>query len=256
MQFITLITDLGLRDYYAGMIKGLIYREVPEARIVDITHEVTPNDIVEAAYNLQQSYRSFPKGTLHLILVSNHENPDHCIAFRHKGHWFIGPDNGLFSLVFDEAPTPLLRLDISLRDMMEIRHKLGGVIAAILAGPVDLSFGTPTKDYVQRLHLHPVVTHNEIRGSVMYIDRFGNTIINVRRELFEQVRRDRAFEIYFKRNHPITRLTSPSEDIEVGEPYGHFNDAGFLEIAVNMGNASELFNLRKDETIQIQFSPE
>lgn len=253
MQFITLISDLGHRDYYAGMIKGLIYRDAPEVTIVDISHDITPYDIVEAAYNIQQSYRSFPKGTIHLILVSNHENPDHAIAFRHKGHWFIGPNNGLFSLVFDETPSPLLKLDLSLRDFLSLRQSLGSLMAKISGGPQDFSFGEVTKNYVQRLHLHPVVTHSEIRGSVMYIDRYGNTVINVRRELFDQVRKDRPFQLYFKRNNPITKLTSPSEHIEVGEVYCHFNDAGYLEIAVSMGNASELFSLKKDETIQIQF---
>jgi len=253
MQFITIISDLGLRDYYAGMIKGLIYRDLPEARVVDITHEIAPYDIVEAAFNLQQSYRAFPKGTIHLVLVSNHDNPDHSIAFRHKGHWFLGPNNGLFSLVFDDVPQPLLRVDLSLRDLLAMRHKLGGLLSRIVTGAEDQEIGIAGASYVQRLHLHPVVTQTEIRGSVMYVDRFGNTVINVRRELFEQVRRGRDFEIFFKRNHPITELLSPAEHIEVGEPYCHFNDAGFLEIAVNMGNASELFNLRKDETIQIQF---
>lgn len=253
MHFITLITDLGQHDYYGGMIKGLIYRDIPEARVVDITHEITPYDIVEAAYNLQQSYRAFPKGTVHLVLVSNHDNPDHAIAFQHKGHWFLGPNNGLFSLAFDDVPDPLFRVDLALRDLLGLRHKLGSIITGMISGGDPLSIGTKTNNYVQRLHLHPVVTQSEIRGSVMYVDRYGNTVINVRRELFEQVRRGREFEIYFKRNNPITQLSSPAEELEVGEPFCHFNDAGFLEIAVNMGNASELFNLRKDETIQIQF---
>lgn len=255
MHFITLITDLGHNDYYAGMIKGLIYREVPDVQVVDITHEIPSFDIVEAAYNLQQSYRAFPKGTIHLVLVSNHDNPDHAIAFRHKGHWFLGPNNGLFSLAFDDVPSPLFRVDLALRDLLGLRHKLGNIIAGLLADNENPSVGTPTNNYVQRLHLHPVVTQSEIRGSVMYVDHYGNTAINVRRELFEQVRRGRDFEIYFKRNHPITHISSPADDLEVGEPYCHFNDAGFLEISVSMGNASELFNLKKDETIQIQFIP-
>jgi S-adenosyl-L-methionine hydrolase (adenosine-forming) len=253
MKIITLISDLGTADYYAGMIKGHIYQALPDVRIVDITHQIEPFNIVQAAYTLQQSYRSFAPDTLHIVLVSNHDNPDHAIAFQHKSHRFIGPNNGLFSLAFDDVPDRMVRLPFSLRNLHQLRERLGLSAKELIQNDAFLSNGPAVQDYLQKLHLHPVVTKDEIRGSIIHIDNFGNVVINIREVLFEHMRKNRQFELYFKRNNPVTKLTPPGSVMDVGEIYCHFNDSGYLEIGINMGNASELLGLRADETVQIQF---
>lgn len=253
MHFVTLITDFGTRDYYAGMVKGLIYKEVRDVTVVDVTHDIAAYDIVEAAYTLQQSYRSFPRGTIHLILVSNHENPDHALVFEHKGHWFVGPNNGMFSLCFDDIPKAVYRLDLQLKNLLAIRHKAGSALNQIISGEFEQLELLPERDYVQRLHLHPIVETSEIRGSVLLIDHYGNAVLNIRRELFEYVRKGRDFEIYYKRNHPITHISEPGDDIEVDDIFCHFNDAGYMELSVNMGNAAERYDLKREETVHIQF---
>ena len=100
MPIITLTTDFGTKDYFLPVIKGAILSATPQAQLIDITHAITPYDIVEAAFIFQNCWHRFPKGTVHLISVNDYYSKDaRYIAFEKEGHFFIGPDNGLFSLI-------------------------------------------------------------------------------------------------------------------------------------------------------------
>src|SRR5512138_1750299 len=113
MAIITLTSDWGLRDHYIGSVKGAILRQHPEAVIVDISHLVEPFNLNQAAFIIRNSYRSFPKGTIHILGINEEasiETP-HTLVL-HEGHYFIGADNGIFSLIFDEKPEQILEIDV------------------------------------------------------------------------------------------------------------------------------------------------
>lgn len=249
MPVVTLISDFGNKDYYVPALKGNLISSIVNVQIVDITNEIPPHDIVEAGFILRNSYPSFPKGTIHICYVKNHE-PDQDIIFgRHEDQFFIGPNNGLFSLVFDKVGT-----FYRLHDNVYMPFKeLGELVKALHEGqPLD-QIGIPCENIRERIGLSPIVYSDQIRASVIHIDRYGNLVINVTGELFESTRKGRRFKIYFKRLDPITKISDAYHQAEVGQPTCLFNSSGQMVLAVNMGNASDELGLKKEDIIQIIF---
>ena len=112
--------------------------------------------------------------------------------------------------------------------------------------------GNPAKDILQRITFQPVIAPSQIRGAVIYIDNYDNVVSNVTRDLFEKVGRGRPFQLYFKRHDPILSLSKHYNDVPIGETLCLFN-SDYLEVAINMGKAAELFGLKIEDTIQIDF---
>ncbi|MBK9042190.1 MAG: SAM-dependent chlorinase/fluorinase [Saprospiraceae bacterium] len=97
------------------------------------------------------------------------------------------------------------------------------------------------------------MTNSQIRATIIYVDHYDNVIINLRKEDFEKIRQDRKFEIYYKQHDPINYLSRNYGDVAIGDPVAFFNSSGYLELAINMGKASSVFNLHRNENIQINF---
>ncbi|HHM21463.1 MAG TPA: hypothetical protein ENJ20_05510 [Bacteroidetes bacterium] len=253
MAIVTLTTDFGLEGYYPGVLKGVILNENPDVQLVDITHGIKPYDIVQAAFVLNNTCHTFPPGTVHLVSVDNRPAPLSLMAFEQDGHFFIGPDNGLFSLMFGELPHPVYRVPLPKGDPFPFSRGSAGAIAHITAGKPLVELGLPVAEPLRRIALQPVTSPSQIRGSVIYTDHYGNVIVNIRQELFEKVRNKRRFRLFFKRHDPIVQLSRNYHDVPVGETLCLFNDAGFLTIAINMGRAAGLLGLKPDDMVQIDF---
>ena len=119
MPVVTFTSDFGLQDYYTAIIKGAILCKDKTINIVDITHNIKNYDIVQGAYVLKNAYEHFPKGSIHILSVNNfYKKEPRFLAVRHNGHYFIGPDNGIFSLLFDDQPTDIYKLDYSKNDQL------------------------------------------------------------------------------------------------------------------------------------------
>lgn len=249
MAIVTLISDFGNKDYYVPALKGNLLSSIPDVRIVDITNEVEPHDIIEAGFILKNTHRSFPAGTIHICYVKNHEPDQHLIFARVNESFFIGPNNGIFSLVFDQ--------DVSfykLKDNVYMPFKeLGELVKALTKGaPLD-EIGIPCGHVKERIGLSPIVYADQVRASVIHTDRYGNLVLNVTSELFERTRKGRRFKIYFKRLDPIVRLSQSYTEGEVGQPLALFNSSGHLVLSVNMGSATDDLGLKKEDIIQILF---
>ncbi len=253
MQIVTLTTDFGLDDYYVALLKGALLQQSSSLRIIDITHNVKPYDIVQGAFVLKNAYASFPVGTIHVITVNNSPEGKSFICLEHAGQVFIGPDNGIFSLIFSEMPSAW-RLDHNDDSPFAIHKTLASAVQHLASGSPVFEVGQPAGNTVQRIALQPVLSPSQVRGAVIYIDHYENVTINVTKELFEKVRNGRKFALYFKRNDPITVLSRHYTDVAVGETLCLFNAAGFLEIAVCMGKASSLLGLKLDDMVQVDFS--
>jgi S-adenosyl-L-methionine hydrolase (adenosine-forming) len=252
MQVVTLTTDFGLNDYYVALLKGALLKLSPNLQIIDISHNVKPYDIVQGAFILKNTYSSFPVGTIHIITVNNSAEGMSLICFQCDGQVFIGPDNGIFSLVFPKMPDAY-RLDSNKEHPFPIQQTLANTVQHLVAGQPMHEIGFPAGDIVQRIALQPVLSHSQIRGSVIYIDHYENVVINIPKELFEKVRNGRKFALFFKRNDPITLLSRHYTDVPVGDSLCLFNSSGFLEIAVSMGKASTLLGLKLDDMVQVDF---
>ena len=246
---VTLISDFGIKDYYVPALKGNLISTIPEVRIVDITHEIQSHDIIEAAFTLKNTYRSFPPKTVHICYVKNHEPDQKLIFAQVDDQYFIGPDNGIFSLVF-EGDVDYYQLP----DNVYMPFKeLGVLVQELSSGKPLLQIGTLCKETKERIGLAPIVYHDQIRASVTHIDKYGNLIINITADLFHQTRKGRRFKLYFKRRDPITHISQSFAEAIVGEPVCLFNTAGYMVLGIHMGNAAEELSLKKEEIIQIIF---
>jgi len=256
MPVITLTTDWGLKDHYAGAVKGKILSQVPDAVIVDITHLVPPFNILQAAFILKNTIPSFLPGTIHLVGINTDasiETP-HIMA-RYRGQYFIGADNGLFSLVFEEPPEWVIELEI-LQDSDYFTFSTRDVFvkaAVHLAGGLDpASLGNPRERLTQKLTFVPVVEKEVIKAKVIYIDGYENVFVNITHELFRKVVNKRKFVIEFRNaRYKITAISQSYSDVAEGEMLALFSASGYLEIAMNRGKAASLLGLRIDDPVRI-----
>ncbi len=252
MRLITLITDFGLKDYYASTLKGRLYGASDQIAFVDVTHQVEPFNITEAAFNLRNAWFHFPKGTIHIVtVVASDEGQFNWVAIQHEEHYFLLPDNGIFSLAFPEKKG-VNGFELSSSDDSPF-SVLRDAVQFIQDGRAFMEIGLPTNKLVERLSLQPVVGPGYLRGEVIHVDHYGNVITNITQELFDSVGHGRPCKVYFRKLEPIKQVSTTYSDVPLGENLCLFNSSGLLEVAINMGNAAQLYGLEKDSTIQIDF---
>lgn len=258
---ITLITDFGIKDAYVGAMKGVILTINPDVRLVDISHEISPQDVMEAAYVLRDASIYFPPDTIHVVVVDPGVGTSRLpVAMRFGSHTFVGPDNGIFSLLMeDEQPDECVVLEREeFRRATEISSTFHGrdvfaPAAAHLSRGVSLSELGRTLDALRPLHWAlPMADERGVRGWVVHIDRFGNCITNVPRRMLTERSSERRVKCLV-RNAILEDISTTYGDVEAGESLLHYNSSGFLEIAVNAGNAAELHGIRKGDPVNILF---
>ncbi len=257
MPVVTFTSDFGLRDYYVSAIKGALLCNDPTLQLIDITHNINNYDIVQAAFIFKNAWPNFPPGTIHLLSINNFYSSSYrFLAIAHQGHYFIGPDNGLFSLVFESFPSEVYSIPLPEGEPFSLKALFANAAGHLAAGRPLPELGPPAEAPAQALTFQPVIMPSRIRGAVIHIDNYENAVVNISRTLFDQVGNGRSFSLFFKRHEPITRLSRHYFDVPIGEPLCLFNSAGYIEIAINMGKASTLLGLNLEDTIQIDFHNE
>ena len=278
MAIITLTTDFGEKDHFAGAIKGAIYSEMPEIRIVDISHSISPFNILEAAYVIQNAYRSFPKGTIHVIGIDSELNPENKhIALKLDDHFFICANNGIMSMICSEI-VPEKIVEINIHDKIQTSFPLLDVFAKVAChiargGTLEV-IGKTIAQIKPIKNIVPYVNEDrsQIIGSVIYIDNYGNVVTNIKKSFFETIQKGRAYEISARNNKfkTIYKKYSDFVNFEVPKDKRHdegrglvvFNSGNFLEIAVyksnsaTVGSASTLMGLNLMDTVSVNFLKE
>lgn len=274
MSLITLTTDFGTKDHFVGAVKGAIYSELPEAKIVDITHHITPFNIAETAYIIKNSYKSFPEGTIHIVGVDSElSDENRHIALALDGHYFICPDNGLICMITsDIKPTKIV--EITIHDRVESSFPVLDVFVQVACfisrgGSLDV-IGKEISEYKQLIEIQPKVNEEQtkITGGVIYIDNYGNIISNISKKMFTDIGKGRAFvitasryrftKIFSKYNEIVDRKAKDRKQFD-GSKLALFNSAGYLEIAIyrsnlqTVGGASTLLGLAYRDVISIEF---
>ena len=255
MQIVSLTTDYGLKDYYVAELKASLLSNVNDLNFVDISHQIEPYDIVQAAFFVKNLWSGFPKGTIHIVAVNSiYKKGSEQICFERNGHFFIGPNNGVFSLVFEDLDDQIVA-EISMPEVPSApTHTIYSfATAALVRGLSPMEFGKTCEEFTRKLTIQPVITGHQIRATIIHIDHFGNVVINLTEQQFEKVRAGRRFQLYYKPTDPITSLSRDYGDVPVGDAVAFFNPTGFLELALNMERASELLNLQRNEMVQINF---
>lgn len=274
MSIITLTTDFGCKDHFVGSLKGKIYSEFPDAKIVDISHDIDPFNTSETAYILAASYASFPKGTIHIIGVDAelHQQTQH-VAMQWNDQFFICADNGILSMLTQKIlPQKLVAINIHDRfasdaTAMDIFVK---VAAHIARGGLLNVIGKEILQLNQVTELQAVESPDKsaIKGYVIYVDRFGNVVTNISKNLFTEVGNGRKYQILFRNYSLKTILPNYSSVVNFdanpmkfyeGKELAIFNEAGFLEIAMyrsnpdSHGGASSLFGLTYRDIVTVKF---
>ena len=245
-SLITLTTDFGLSDHFVGAMKGVILRIAPRVRIVEITHEITPFEIPEAAFAVAQVYRFFPPKTVHVVVVDpgvgTARRP---ILAEAAGQYFIGPDNGVFSMIYSREKHKVREITAERYFFRPVSRTFHGrdifaPVAAHLArdgGPAR--FGRLIQDYLKSSFDKAVRTGKRMwTGNILKIDRFGNLITNFPFEDFAAIEH-RPFEMTIGPRR-ITQFVRTYAEAEPGELVLVEGSSGYLEVAVNQGSAAKI----------------
>ncbi len=254
MAIVTLITDFGNVDYYIPAFKGEVLSTCPEVRFVDLTHNVEAFNINSAAYILKNTFKSYPAGTIHIVRVNESADLDQeILVCEHEGYYFIAPNNGVLSLVFNSINIPFVAFKRSTFGNLSMDQLLCKVLKFIEEGEHLSEKGEVKKSIVEKLDMKPVIYEKRMSGLVTHIDHFGNIITNITYEDFEQGVKNRKFVINFRRLDTIDKLHQSYSDVPHGERLARFNNNKLLEISVNNGRADLLLGLRIGDSIQIEF---
>jgi S-adenosylmethionine hydrolase len=214
-----------------------------------------PFDISHGSFVLKSVFREFPEGTIHLVSVNTLDSEtDNCIIALIEGHYFIGSDNGLFSLISEQDPETIIRLsNPDIESTVFPSKDILARAAAMLAGGSAISeLGQVTSDFRKLLGRQLKATKKQIAGNIIRVDHFGNLITNIDQEIFNILKKERGFAIKFGREEMNTiHITYAS--VDPGECFVIFNSLGLLEIGINKGNASELMGLGFDSPVVINF---
>lgn len=257
---IALLTDFGVRDHYAGTMKGVILGICPDVTLVDISHDIAPHDVLGGALELAASYRYFPVGAIFLVVVDpGVGSARRGIAADTGDYKFVAPDNGVLSLVTDDHP-PKRAVELSERRYarpsvsrtFEGRDRFAPA-AAWLAKGVDLGALGRSAGPLHHLDVpKPAVASGSVIGEVLRVDRFGNLVTNIDRRTFDSVIVSAHHTLDVRiGEHQVKRVVSTYADAEPGEICALFGSTDHLEVAANGASAAALLDLGRGAPVRI-----
>jgi S-adenosylmethionine hydrolase len=248
MPLLTLSSDIGNHDYLVAAIKAQLLKVNSDFRLIDISHNISPFNYPQAAYVCRNAIGNFPPYTYHAILVNLFESrPEQILLAFHKEQYFLCPDNGLLTMILEEKPELVIGIALDktvIKNALYITEVMGNTINKLANGESIKNIGVADVAYVEKKPLRPMLSDNWIEGQIIFIDNFENVIVNITRAQFEEQRKGRHFKIVFKRDEVIESISESYADVAEGEKLALFNSAGYLEIAINKGNAAGLFGLK------------
>ncbi|HUS02285.1 MAG TPA: SAM-dependent chlorinase/fluorinase [Chitinophagaceae bacterium] len=248
MPLLTLTSDIGSQDFLVGAIKGQLLSANPTFNIVDISNNLSPFNYPQAAYVCRNAIKNFPEGTFHLVLVNLFDQrPEHLLLVNYNNQYIGCADNGLITMILEEVPQSIVALSLNKsaqKNTLYCASVFAEAFDKILRGEAFETIGDPNISIEVKNPLRALLGNNWIEGQIIFIDNFENVIINITKEEFEEQRRGRSFKIVFKRDEVIDKISESYADVTESEKLALFNSAGYLEIAINKGNAAGLFGLQ------------
>ena len=271
MSIITITTDFGVKDYMLAAVKGSILKELPDARLVDVSHHISPFNLEEAAYIVKNVYPNFPQGTVHIIGVDALPNKHKkLLAAEIEGQYFLAADNGVLSLIMAEIrPTKIVEITLNQYEEFSnfpTRDIFVRVACHLIRGGILEIIGKSVNEYKELNNIKPIIKEDKtLVGTVIYIDNFGNVITNITKNFFEEFRKGREYEIQVRNltfNKINTKYSDAVKDFDNevifhGDSIILFNSSNYLEIAIykpnvnTHGSANTLFGLKKGDNIYV-----
>jgi len=254
---IAMLTDFGMRDHYAGTMKGVALAICSDVTLVDISHDIAAHDVLGGALELAAAYRYFPAGTIFLVVVDpGVGSTRRGIAADTGDYSFVAPDNGVLTAVLDEHPAKRI---VELTERKYSRPTVSRTFegrdrfapaAAWLAKGIDLTALGRTAGAIHRLDIpRPTIENDRIDGEVLRVDRFGNLVTNIDRRTFD-VLAGGALDIRIG-DHPVSRVVSTYADASAGEVCALFGSTDHLEISANGTSAAEALDLRRGAPVHV-----
>lgn len=255
---VTLITDFGLTGEYVGAMKGAVLKVNPRAQVVDVTHTISPQNILEAAFVLKHTYPYYPAGTVHLVVVDPGVGTKRrAIVLKKDEHFFVGPDNGVFTLVLagsgEREGYEITRPEFFRFPPSPTFH--GRDLFAPVAGHLSLGLdprllGPSRRSFAEVDFPLPRLRGGKLVGQILWADSFGNLITNIAREKYGKLLKDGRLQIE-GRGWRVDRIQETYGEGRAGQPLALFGSAGFLELAVNRGNAREILGMKPGDGVTI-----
>ena len=262
---ITLLTDFGLEDEYVGVMKGVILSINPGVDLVDITHNITRHDIRQAALTVNASFRYFPKGSIHVVVVDPGVGGKRkVLCLKHEGHFFVAPDNGVLTVVVQDGRVEkicaITNQKYFLEPVSDTFHgrDIFAPVAAHLSKGLDmecLGQEVPLSDIAGLDIPAPFVSAaNELVGTVMLIDHFGNLVTNISQATLERFKDGaRSREVVIRLGgSKIQGVSKSYESVNFGAPLAIFGSRNFLEISLNQGDARTYFGAKIGQTVKVK----
>lgn len=249
---ITLLTDWGHTDHYVASVKAALLRYAPGIQIVDISHEIRHFDIRHAAFVMGNVWRAFPQGSVHIIGIDSIESDLHPhVAVQCEGHYFVGADNGLISLLINEKPEAVVHLQV-MQDTgyftFPARDRFAKVAAHLALGKAIGELGSPADGLRTKSLMQPLFDGKLIHGRVMHIDSYQNVFVNISQELATQCFGKQAVWVKFRREKPLGMVKAYA-DVAEGDVCVLFASNGNLQIAINRGKAASMLGLQMDSEV-------
>lgn len=264
MTTISLLSDLGYNDTGVAHVRSAIQRQLPDAVIIDFSHEIQPFYLQQAAYYLASAVAHATPKSFTLILYNvYYASAPTFIITEVDGHYIIAPDNGILPLAIGHANFEAWRCTTIDRgkSLHDIIPEISAIVNDVANNGIKQAGLQLFEADTASLQSLPKIYNDLIECFAVHIDRFGNVVLNLRQQEFEQARKDRSFAIQFIRDENITGISEHYNDVPIGEKLCRFNSAGFMEIAIRNDKASGLFGFKMvDErkqgydTIKIRFN--
>lgn len=257
-DLVTFLTDFGLEDTFVGQMKAMVLSECPDATLVDLTHAVPPQSVLTGAIHLRAAWRWFPQGTIHVVVVDPGVGTDRrAIGIRHKGHVFLGPDNGILAGAFGgELPGQAVNLDYHVDGAGEVSRTFHGrdvfarAAGKLAAGATLSSLGSEF-DPAELLTLEipqPDVTNTSISGEILYTDHWGNAVTNIPATTLGTNSREWSVR---SGSFAVEEISSTYADVREGEPLAVISSMETVELAVRNGSAAARYDIGQGMSVEM-----
>lgn len=254
MSYIALITDWQQNDYYLGAVKGFIYSQIADVNIIDINNGISKHNLFPAAFILKSCFNDFPEETIFIIGIQTViEGENNYLCFKYKNRYILCSDNGFFTHFTEDTPDAVFCLNDVITTFPE-KDVFAKFACKILSGENISEIANPITEYKIVKHFNPIIEKSSIIGTLIYIDNYGNAIINITKEQFEKTCNERKFKIVLgNKNYHISKINKTYNEDNDNEFIALFNSIGLLEIAMNNASISNLIQLEIKSNIRIQF---
>ncbi len=253
LPVLTFLSDFGADSHYMASFKGAMHKAAINLPFIEITSRIEPFDIVEAAYLSSMVFQDFETASIHIlatnVVATSFEG--HLAAY-YNGHYFLAPDNGILSLIFEEGFDSYYLIPTETYEQ-KIQNVYLPFISKLIAANYNLDQVAQIADKVNtNSRLMPVKDAKELRGTILFVDHFGNAYTNITRTVFDDFVESGYYVVHLSRHATVDAISNNFADVQEGDPICYFSDHGYLVVAIKKGNATQLLNLRKYKPLIIE----